>query len=257
MDKNEELKKIADYYDNRAKKLDEVRAAGQWGSKELAPLIVDEICKKIKIEKQDNVLEIGSGSGILGNTIKKKCNLYVGTDISIEMLKKFRDVSETKLSLFQCITNILPFPDKFFDVVIMNSVTMYFNQNNQLEKTLIEIERISKENAIIFIGDNIVPSESHWEYTWFKKLNSVEQKLMKPYIRIRKGLAQKNSKLAGKWKKSYAEVSPKFIKKYFGNRAKVIKTASSASFIKNKQANNKNSRRVDFVIKLEKSSKIS
>ena len=118
---------------------------------------------------------------------------------------------------------------------------MYFNQNNQLEKTLIEIERISKENAIIFIGDNIVPSESHWEYTWFKKLNSVEQKLMKPYIRIRKGLAQKNSKLAGKWKKSYAEVSPKFIKKYFGNRAKVIKTGSSASFIKNKQANNKNS----------------
>ena len=75
MDKNEELKKIADYYDNRAKKLDEVRAAGQWGSNELAPLIVDDICKKIKIEKQDNVLEIGSGSGILGNTIKKKCKI--------------------------------------------------------------------------------------------------------------------------------------------------------------------------------------
>ena len=53
MDKNEELKKIADYYDSRAKKLDEVRAAGQWGSKELAPLIVDEICKKNQDRKTE------------------------------------------------------------------------------------------------------------------------------------------------------------------------------------------------------------
>jgi len=251
MSEKEKLKKIASYYDDRARNSDAVRAAGQWGSNELVPSIIEEICIKINVQKDNNVLEIGCGSGILGNAIKNICDLYVGIDISLEMLKKFRNMSEIKLSLFQCITDVLPFSDNFFDVVIMNSLTMHFNQQNQLLKTLIEIERVSKKNAIIFIGDNVVPSGSYWELSWFKNLNSVEQKLIKPYIRIRKWLAQKNLKLSGKWGELHTEVSPNFIKKYFEGRGEVIDSDSAASYIKNKTRNKKSSKRVDFVIKLK------
>lgn len=250
---NNDMLKVARYYDNRAKNSDAVRAAGQWGSDELVPEIRNEICKKINVKKENNVLEIGCGSGILGDDIKDRCNLYVGTDISREMLKKFFDISKTKLSLFQSISEILPFSDNFFDIVIMNSVTMYFHQPDQLQNTLNEIERVAKNNATIFIGDNVIPSGSYWELSWFQNLNSIEQNLMKPYIKIRKWLARKNSRFAGKWSEIHAEVSPNYIQEFFKGKGEVVISESGASYIKNqkKQSAEKSSKRVDFLIQLK------
>lgn len=250
---NDKMLKVAKYYDNRAKNSDAVRAAGQWGSDELVPEIRKEINKKINVKKENNVLEIGCGSGILGDDIKDHCNLYVGTDISREMLKKFINISKTKPSLFQTISEILPFSDNFFDVIIMNSVTMYFYQPEQLQNTLNEIQRVSKKNAIIFIGDNVIPSGSYWELSWFQNLNSIEQNLMKPYIRTRKWLASKNSRFAGKWTEIHAEVSPHYIQEFFKDKGEVNISESGASYIKNKKngSSGKSSKRVDFLIQLK------
>ena len=244
---------VAKYYDNRAKNSNAIKAAGQWGSEKLVPEICKEIIKKINFRKENKILEIGCGSGILGNNLTDHCKLYVGTDISKEMLKKFFDISKTKPSLFQSISEVLPFSNNFFDVVIMNSVTMHFHQYNQLKNTLNEIQRVAKKDAIIFIGDNVTPSGSYWELSWFQNLNRIEQRVIKPYIKMRKWLAQKNTKFAGKWTEMHAEVNPKFIQEFFKGKGKVTVSESGASYIKNKKQGRygKSSKRVDFLIQLK------
>ena len=134
----------------------------------------------------------------------------------------------------------------------MNSVTMYLSRQ-ELEKTLFEIERISSKGATIFIGDNVIPSGSYWELSWFQNLNTNKQRMVKPYIKFRKWLAKKDSKLAGKWKNLHEEVSPDFIKKYFENVGQVFVTKSATAKVKEKKFERVGtSKREDFVIKLEK-----
>lgn len=256
MNKNKSLKKIAAYYDERAKRTDSVKAAGQWGSRELVPEICTEICNKIKIKRQDKVLEVGCGSGVLGNVVKDLCTLYVGIDISNVMLEKFvQDSNNEKINLFQSITSAIPFKNNFFEIIIMNGVTMYLN-HQELEKTLSEIKRISSKNAAIFIGDNVTPTGFYWELLWFQNLNINKQKIIKPYIRFRKWLTKKNSKLAGKWINLHEEVSPDFIKKYFENVGETFVSKSATTKVKEKKLERaETNKRVDFVIKLGKQKK--
>lgn len=250
MSQDKSLKKIAAYYDKRAKETDSIKAAGQWGSKEFVPEICHEICSKISIKNEDKVLEIGCGSGVLGNVVKNLCSLYAGIDISFEMLKKFEgDNKEDKINLFHSISSSIPLRNNFFDKVIMNSVTMYLN-HKELEKTITEIKRIASKDATIFIGDNVIPASSYWELSWFQNLNSVEQKVAKPYIKVRKWLAKIDPKLAGKWKNLHEEISPEFIKEKFEEGATVLVSESATTKIKKKRLDkSETSKRVDFVIK--------
>ena len=52
MNSKDLIKKVEKLYDDRITySNDAVKAAGQWGSDEYVPLICDEICKKINIQK--------------------------------------------------------------------------------------------------------------------------------------------------------------------------------------------------------------
>ena len=188
-------KKIAKYYDDRAEGTDSISAAGQWLPKELTSEICEEIISRIGILEKDAVLEIGSGSDVLGNNIRSKCRIYVGVDISRSMLKKSLENSNgTDLNLIQAATHALPFCDKYFDSSVMNSVSMYLRDEGLLEKTLEEMERITVEKGTIFVGENITSSRTYWEYTWFQNLNPNLQVLAKLYVKIRIGLT-KNARL--------------------------------------------------------------
>jgi len=249
----DEIKHVEKLYNKRSLRTnDAIKAAGQWQSEEYVPKICDEICKKIDISKKDKVLELGCGSGVLGSRLADESDLYIGIDISSQMLKIFFKNNPTKnlINLFQSTTNKIPFKNNTFDIIVLNGVTMYFNKEI-LEKTLLEMKRVAKKQSTLFIGENIIPENYFWEFTWFKNLSKPSQVIAKPYIKFRKWLAIKNPKLAGKWKYIHKEVSPKFIKKYF-HKDSIIQSSSAASTIKQKMIgqNYKGNRRVDFVIKL-------
>lgn len=252
--KKNDLKKVAQYYDKRAKNSDQIQAAGQWGGKEFMPLICEEICKKINIKKSDRVLELGCGSGVLGNWVQDRCDYYAGLDISFFMLKKFQLVikQDESLDLIQALTDSVPFLDNVFDIVLINGVTMYFHEDSLLDRTLSEIKRVATKNATIFIGENVVPSRKYWEYTWFQNLNLFQQIFAKLYIKMRTWHAKKYPKYAGKWKDFHREVDPNFIKRFFGEKSKVIISDAAAMTIKQKSLgkNWKGNRRMDFVINL-------
>ena len=253
--KKNDLKKVAQYYDERAKNSDQIKAAGQWGEKEFVPLICEEICKKINIKKSDRVLELGCGSGVLGNWIKNKCDSYVGLDVSRLMLKKFSDVlvNEKKMNLFQAVTDAIPFSADTFDIIIINSVIMYFQDDDILKKTFSEMERVATKNGVLFIGEVIVPSEYCWELVWFQNLPTITQFLVKPYVRLRRWRLLRSTKFEGKWKSLHRETSPKIIKKFFGGKAEIIESKSAAYKIRQniEKKKYKGHRRMDFIIKLQ------
>jgi len=228
---NSSLKKVEKLYDDRISSTnDAVKATGGWGSQEYVSLICEEICAKLCLKKTDAVLELGCGAGVLGNWIAKRCRQYVGIDLSLKMLQFFSKNSEVSVSLIQSTTDLAPLLDNRFNIVILNGVTMHFPNNKLLENTLKEIKRLVTKSGTIFIGENVIPSGYFWEFVWYNNLSKNSQKLLLPYMRIRKWLA-KNPKLAGKWKSNYHEVSPKFIKEFFSDHD-VIQSKASAYTVK-------------------------
>ena len=249
------IKEIAKYYDFRAENADSVKAAGQWGDEKNIPLICEEISKKINLSKNHKVLEVGCGSGVLGKWIMKNCLNYTGLDISNSMLKTFlKECRDNKPDIISAGADTIPIQDNFFEVVIINGVAMYFMNNEFFIRVLKEIERVSKPNSIIFIGENATPSRYYWEFLWFQNLNWFSQILAKPYIKFRKWLATKNSRLAGKWKNTYSPISEKFLSEYFKNKGKMVMTDSAAFMVRKRIFGNnvRGNKRVDFVIEFEK-----
>ena len=233
---------------------DELYRMKKMNSQKTVLLICDEIYKKIGIRQDDSVLELGCGSGILGNWIKNRCRLYVGTDLSLQMLNIFlKSDIKMKSNLIQGITDMVPFMNNVFDVVILNGVTMYFHNDKTLERTLTEMKRLSKTNGTIFLGENITSAGSPWEFTWFQDLPPLGKIFAKLYIKIRKGLAKRIPRLAGKWKFVYREISPKIINKVFDNAEFINESMAATLKIKYQIFGNqyKGNRRTDFVIKLK------
>ena len=252
---SENIDEIRNLYDKRITSTkDTILAAGQWESKDYVPLICEEICQKINLKKSDIVLELGCGSGVLGNWINGRCSFYVGLDISFQMLMAFlkQPNSQKIINLIQSITGKVPLHDDHFDITIMNGVSMYLNQC-QLEETLREMERVTRRKGIIFIGENIVPENFQWELVWFQNLSNSKQRIARQYIKFRKLLAQINPKLAGKWKSIHKEIKPEFINKFFEGRGIVIQSNAASYTVKKKILGNnyKGNKRVDFLIKLD------
>ena len=124
-------KKIEKLYDKRIEtSLDGTKAAGQWGSQKFVKPICDEIIKKINLKNNHVVLEIGCGSGTLGNEIIPKCEKYVGIDLSFKMMRFFKNgINIKNIDLIRATIDKIPFQDNTFDLVIMNGVTMYIPNN--------------------------------------------------------------------------------------------------------------------------------
>lgn len=252
--KNDSLKKVQDLYDERiTKSKDGVKAAGQWGDEKFVDPICKEICKKIKISKDDKVVELGCGSGVLGKILIPQCKMYVGIDLSFKMINYFlNDLKDEKNNLLQSITDKLPLQDYIFDKIILNGVTMYFSDEKMLIKTLEEMKRIAHPNATIFIGENITKKGYAWEFTWFQSLPKISQNVAKIYISIRKWFAKINPSLAGKWKDTYTIVNPNILKDFF-NEYSISQSPACACTVKKEILGSKyqGNRREDFIIKLK------
>jgi len=246
------INEIQKYYDKRIETAkDEISASGQWFPKELTSKMCEEICKKINIKKNENILEIGSGSDVLGNYLRKNCNEYVGIDISFKMLNYSNKKNHSdKLNLIQTTSHTLPIACSTFDVIVMNSVSMYLKEDSIFNESMKEIKRVLKPNGKIFIGENVTSERIYWEYNWFNNLNRVTQLFAKIYIKFRINLAKKNSKLSGKWKNYYRELSKIELQKIFGNKVVIEMSDACCYSVRKKFINTKNlgNRRIDFLI---------
>jgi len=129
-------------------------------SKESTNYDIKQIIKKLNFKPKDIVLDIGPGNGILfkflletGN-IKKGIGIDPGEDSVLRLKTLFKN--DPKINFIKSEAYEIPFKNKTFDKIVMNSIIQYFYNIENVVKTLKEIKRVSKSHATIYIGD--VPS---------------------------------------------------------------------------------------------------
>ncbi|MFH1005765.1 MAG: class I SAM-dependent methyltransferase [Bacteroidota bacterium] len=121
--------------------------------------ILENIDSELNINQ--NVLEIGTGTGIISFSICSKVSSIVATDISPEMIriaKQKQKDSNVKNIDFQIRDSYnLTFPDKSFDVVIASNLLHLLYEP---EKPIKEVKRVLKDNGIFIaptfcVGENM------------------------------------------------------------------------------------------------------
>ena len=107
--------------------------------------LITNIINTLYINKDEKILEIGCGAGLLSTFLKDYD--YFGLDYSITLVSKHIQLLENIVINFSC-TDII-FKDNYFDYVIINSTLEYLNSIDELNKTISEIERITKKGIYI------------------------------------------------------------------------------------------------------------
>jgi ubiquinone/menaquinone biosynthesis C-methylase UbiE len=120
--------------------------------------ILENIESDLDLNK--NVLEIGTGTGIIPFSIYSKVSSIIATDISSEMVRVANQrliKSEIKNIDFQIQDSYnLTFPDKSFDIVIASNLLHILYEP---EKPINEVKRVLKDNGI-FIAPTICAGEN-------------------------------------------------------------------------------------------------
>ncbi|MEZ6090959.1 MAG: amino acid adenylation domain-containing protein [Pirellulaceae bacterium] len=116
--------------------------------------------ERIKALHPRNVLEIGCGTGLMLLQVAPVCDRYVGTDLLESSLENTRQALrrrpelQAKVELFhQPADQFSNLSDRFFDVVVMNSVVQYFPSVDYLVRVIGLAARQLSHGGKIFLGD--------------------------------------------------------------------------------------------------------
>ena len=107
--------------------------------------LIKNIINTLNIKKDEKILEIGCGAGLLSTFLKEYD--YFGLDYSITLVTKHIQLLDNIVINFNCTDTI--FKDNYFDYVIINSTLEYLSSEKELNKTIEEIERISQKGIYI------------------------------------------------------------------------------------------------------------
>lgn len=120
----------------------------------------DSTVKRIKsvceVNSNSHVLELGVGTGMILSSLLPDVGTYVGVDSSanaIEKLKaRYSSSSKLRLETSDILSSLDRFEEKF-NLIILNSVSQYFDSLDYLEKVLDAAISQLASGGILFIGD--------------------------------------------------------------------------------------------------------
>ena len=132
-----------------------------------------DIQKKMEINLNDRVLDIGGGTGKITKYIAqvaKEVELSDGADSALAVgksfLEGFTNISFSKVD----VRDRLPFADNKFNKVLCYSVVHYLKDYGQFKNLIKELIRVTDKNGKILIGD-IPLLEKYEAYLGRRKLN--------------------------------------------------------------------------------------
>jgi len=155
-------KEVIDYFSERAKTYDSIG----WT---MNNRLLDEYKSLLETIEGHCILDVATGTGIIGEIIKKsvRSSKVIGLDISSEIIKKAS--SKLDNSIISCGMHI-PFLDSIFDVVCCRQGIQYMEP----KRAISEFVRVCKPLGYLLISNIVVPS-SESKY-WYK----IVQELKKP-----------------------------------------------------------------------------
>jgi len=120
-------------------------------------IIVNDICSKMPLKKNDIILDVGCGSGLLTIPFAQKCKYVYGLDAGKKVLEKAKENSKamkiSNIAFCMGLATELPFKDKLFDKVIMYAVMHYLENIQQIERCIRELIRVCKKKGHILIAE--------------------------------------------------------------------------------------------------------
>ena len=108
-------------------------------------LLVGNIINKLNINKSESIMEYGCGSGLLSLYLNDY--EYYGLDYSASLVSKHIKLLNNIVFNFSSSETI--FKSKYFDYVIINGMLEYLQTSEELDKTIHEIERITRKGIYI------------------------------------------------------------------------------------------------------------
>ena len=125
--------------------------------------VVTILSKVRPFSDKDVILDIGPGNGLFFKKIHSKVKRCVGVEASAGVTMRLVHAFKNYKNVFFCraFSMRLPFRDKYFDYIVMNSVIHILRNKKEVIDTLKEIRRVSKDHSLIFIGE--VPTVSYDE----------------------------------------------------------------------------------------------
>lgn len=160
--------KIKSFFDKRGKEADKnsILSSTMFTEKEKAEkrdLMEKKLfLKNIAIESDSKILDIGCGVGRWAELFTPE-NTYLGLDYSKELLNLAKNNNTAENSYFQLmsadnidIDQLIVKPP--FDLIIITGLLIYIN-DDQLEKVFSSINKLSKENTILYLREPVATKE--------------------------------------------------------------------------------------------------
>jgi ubiquinone/menaquinone biosynthesis C-methylase UbiE len=155
---------------------------------EVAQAIRSAIWTFAHLPARPRVLDLGAGTGRIGKAFIAAGDFYAGVDMSLSMLQKFPDNSESCF-LVQADALQLPFRDGAFDLVLLMQV---LSSVDDWPGMLNEVRRILPAGGIVVVGHTVGP-ESGIDRQLKRQLASILEEMQvawhRPQESRRKALA--------------------------------------------------------------------
>ncbi|HYN04446.1 MAG TPA: class I SAM-dependent methyltransferase [Vicinamibacteria bacterium] len=113
--------------------------------------IYERINSLVEFAPEDDVLEVGAGSGLLLERIARRVRKAYGTDISAGVLELVPPASNVELQ--QMDSDALRFADASFDKVVLNAVIQLFPDKDYARRCVAEMVRVCRPGGFVYIGD--------------------------------------------------------------------------------------------------------
>ena len=113
-----------------------------------------EITQKLALSKDDILLDIGCGTGIIDASLAAHVHRIFATDFSEVMTQKARSNTATcgNVHVVTCDCTAIPFKDGAFSKLVMYAVAQYLSQA-QIGQMLGEAQRVIRPGGLIMLGE--------------------------------------------------------------------------------------------------------
>ena len=115
---------------------------------------IELIKDSLDLNKHQNVIDIGGGTGFIAKSIVDSINSAIIVDFSKKMLMQLKN---PKIKPIQCDASSIPINDEVFDIAMLINV-MHHIKRSEHENVISETYRILKKDGKVLIIDKFFPN---------------------------------------------------------------------------------------------------